>query len=150
MIVDSIENARLYEGLSAGVRKAFEALRAGSIAKLPDGKHEIDGDRVFVLMQSYTTKPEAEGRLEAHRKYIDIQVVLEGREAMYWAPLEGLEPDGGYSEEKDVAFFKGAAQGVLPLAAGYFAMFYPQDAHKPQCAWGGPGRVRKAVFKVRV
>ncbi len=150
MIADSIESTGLYAGLGPGIRKALETLRAGGLSGLADGRHEIDGDRVFVLMQTYTTKPEVEARLEAHRKYLDIQVVLEGREVMYWAPLEGLEPDGAYSDEKDVAFFKGAAQGVLPVAAGHFALFYPQDAHKPQCAWGGPGRVRKAGFKVRL
>jgi biofilm protein TabA len=150
MIVDSIENARMYEGLAAGVHTAFQALRAGRVGGLPDGRHEIEGDRVFVLMQSYTTRPEAEGRLEAHRKYLDIQVVLEGREVAYWAPLEGLEADGAYSDEKDVGFFKGSAQGVLPIPAGFFALFLPQDAHKPQCVWGAPGRVRKAVFKVRL
>jgi YhcH/YjgK/YiaL family protein len=105
---------------------------------------------VYVLMQSYTTKPEIEARLEAHRRYLDIQVVLEGREIIYWAPIEGLEADGAYSEERDVIFYKGSVPGAVTVSAGCFAIFYPQDGHKPCCHWGAAAPVRKAVFKVRV
>ena len=150
MMADRLKNASLYEGLSPGLRKAFEYLRAHDLRKLGDGRHEIDADRVFVLMQSYTTKPEVEARLEIHRKYVDLQVILDGREVIYWAPADALEADGAYSEERDVAFFKGGAPGVVTLSAGTFAIFYPQDAHKPCCHWGAPSQVRKAVFKVRV
>ena len=150
MIADSVKNSGQYEAMGAGVRKAFEYLRTQDLRKLSDGKHEIDGDRVFVLMQSYTTKPEIEARLEAHRKYLDIQVVLEGREVMYWAPIEGLDADGAYSDERDVIFYKGSVPGALALTAGCFAVFYPQDGHKPCCHWGAPAAVRKAVFKVRL
>lgn len=150
MIADNVKNAGLYEGLSANLRKAFEYMRSHDLKRLPDGKHEIDGDRVFVLMQSYTTKPDIEARLEAHRKYLDIQLVLEGREVIYWAPIDALEADGGYSEERDLIYFKGSVPGAVPLTAGCFAILHPQDAHKPCCHWGAPAPVRKAVFKVRL
>ncbi len=150
MIADRLENAAAYQGLSANLRKALEYARAQDLAKLADGKHAIDGDRVFVLMQSYTTKPEIEARLEAHRKYIDIQLVVEGREVIYWAPIQGLEADGAYSDERDIIFFKGGVPGAVALTAGCFAVFYPQDAHKPCCHWGAPAPVRKAVFKVKL
>jgi YhcH/YjgK/YiaL family protein len=150
MVADSVRNAALYESMSAGVRKAFEYLRAADLRKLADGRHEIDGDRVFVLMQSYTTRPDIEARLEAHRKYLDIQVVLDGREVIYWAPIEGLEADGAYSDERDVIFYKGSVPGAVTLASDCFAIFHPQDAHKPCCHWGAPAAVRKAVFKVRL
>jgi YhcH/YjgK/YiaL family protein len=150
MVADTVRNSAAYEGLSAGLRKAFDFMRAHDLRMLGDGKHEIDGDRVYVLMQSYTTKPEIEARLEAHRRYLDIQVVLEGREIIYWAPIEGLEADGAYSEERDVIFYKGSVPGAVTVPAGCFAIFYPQDGHKPCCHWGAAAPVRKAVFKVRV
>jgi biofilm protein TabA len=150
MIADTLDNGAAYRDLPGGLRKAIEYARTHDLRALPDGKHEIDGARLFVLVQSYTTKPEAEARLETHKKYLDLQLVLEGREIMYWSPVGALEPDGVYSEERDVAFYKGGVPGALALAEGGFAVFYPQDAHKPCCQWNGPVKVRKAVFKILV
>jgi biofilm protein TabA len=150
MVADTLDNGAAYRDLGGGLRKAIEYARSHDLRALPDGKHEIEGAKLFVLIQSYTTRPEAEARLETHRKYLDLQLVLEGREIIYWAPAGELEPDGGYSDERDVAFYKGGVPGALALQAGAFAVFYPQDAHKPCCQWNGPGKVRKAVFKIQV
>jgi len=145
MIVDKLANWRLY-GFSPLMARAFELLSDPVVQALPDGRHELDGDRIIALPQGYTTKAVADGRLEAHRKYIDIQFILSGEERMGWTPLEGLT--GSFDEEKDLGFYDGSFD-MVSVRTGSFAVFYPHDAHAP-CLDPTSGfcRVRKIVIKV--
>ena len=98
-----------------------------------------------------TGAPES-SRYEAHRLHADIQVLLSGRETIYWAPERDLEPDSEYDPEGDILYFRepgtGAAADALQLRPGLFSLLYPADAHKPGRIWGAPQQVRKAVLKV--
>lgn len=145
MIVDKLTNWRLY-GFSPLMAKAFELLSDPTVQALPDGRHELDGDRIIALPQGYTTKAVGDGRLEAHRRYIDIQFIVSGEERMGWTPLSGLP--GSYDEEKDLGFYEGSFD-MVSVREGYFAVFYPHDAHAP-CLDPTSGfcRVRKIVMKV--
>lgn len=134
---------------SPGLEKALEFLRGRDLRSLPDGRHEIDGGRVFALAQRYDTEKQAgEPRFEAHRKFIDVQYIAEGEEIIGWAPLERLDVTEPYDADKDVCF--GAARGWSPvrLQAGELAVFFPEDAHAPKMAAGAPSRVFKIVVKV--
>lgn len=150
MIFDRIANHTRYKGLGSKIEKALEYLTDTDFAALEDGKHPIEGDTIYAMLMSYDTEPESVRSFEAHRKYIDVQCILSGREIIYWAPLEELSPKGEYSDEKDIVFLSGDARARLQLTPGSFAVFYPEDAHKPNCAWDGSERVRKVVVKVRI
>jgi len=116
-----------------------------------DGRVELDGSRVFAIVQTYTTKdPAAPLKFEAHRKYADIQFILAGRERCGWAPLNALAATTHYDEAKDIVFgeVKPESHALLPLAPGHAAVFFPSDAHAPGLAWGTPDTVRKIVIKI--
>ncbi|MFH1024448.1 MAG: YhcH/YjgK/YiaL family protein [Planctomycetota bacterium] len=149
MIADRLENAGLYAAAGTRLAKAFAHLKKLLAALPPDGKIELEGKDIFALVQSYETRPAAEKTWEAHRDYIDIQHVADGREILEWAPAGRLSPAGTYNPEKDVVFFQEAEGVPVRLAAGEFVVFFPNDAHRPQCAWGPPAKVRKVVIKVR-
>ncbi len=91
MIVDRIENTRLYASLHKRFKKAFAALADPALAQKPDGRYSIDGDNLYYMVQHYTTKPVDQARFESHRKYIDIQVLLAGQELLGYVPTTGLE-----------------------------------------------------------
>lgn len=101
------------------------------------------------MVQEVQTAPASERRMEAHRRYADIQYVAAGRETIVYAPLNGAAPATDYNPEKDVVFF-GDLPGAttLHMEKGFFAIFLPQDGHIPCCAWGDPAPVRKVVIKV--
>lgn len=103
-------------------------------------------------MQRYRTRPAAGLQLEAHRRYIDVQYLVEGREVIHWAPLATLtDVTLPYDAAKDAAFFAGTGGEVpLRLAAGQFAILFPDDAHAPCCAWDAPEDVLKVVVKVAI
>jgi biofilm protein TabA len=149
VIVDRIGNAHLYEALGPRIAAGLAYLAAFDPAT-PDGRHEVDGDRVFALVQGYHTGPGAEKRFEAHRLHLDIQYLAAGRERILHAPLDALEVVTPYDPEGDILFLADppASSSVL-LNPGDFAILFPGDAHKPGCMAGGREEVRKVVVKVR-
>ncbi|MFC1677415.1 YhcH/YjgK/YiaL family protein [Planctomycetota bacterium] len=151
MIVDRIENAYLYEGVSGAIAKALQALKEQDLTELADGRHDIDGDNIFLLSQRYETKPFEQGKLEAHRKYIDIQFVAAGREILAYAPLENLEIDTDYVEADDYALYN-LPENVTPtvLTPGIFCILFPADTHMPGCQLNGAEEVHKIVVKVKI
>ena len=150
MIAGTLAQSSRYASLSPRFGAAFAFLRSLP-ADLPPGRHDIAGDDCFALVQAYTTKPNAEGKFEAHRNYIDIQFVQSGRETLLWTPLAGLAETKAYDSEKDYALFAAPPIATpLRLRAGEFTIFFPEDAHAPCLELDGPCEVRKAVIKVRV
>ncbi|MDZ4286579.1 MAG: YhcH/YjgK/YiaL family protein [Prosthecobacter sp.] len=151
MIHDTLDNSARYEVLSPRFAKAFAFLRSvdGTQAL---GRHDIDGDHVFALVQKYATKPVESALFEAHRQYIDVQFVHSGRETILWAPLASMrEETMAYDPAKEAALFK-LVPDVTPLhlSAGHFTILYPEDAHAPCVQWEGAAEVFKVVVKVAV
>jgi biofilm protein TabA len=147
MILDTIQQADRYLALNSGFAAAFAFLRRPDLLELPVGRYEIDGDTVYALVQRQVgRKPEA-GKLEAHQKYIDIQVVLGGVDTMGWRPTPtcaGIAMP--YSAEKDVMLFTDQPTAWTAVGPGEFAIYFPQDAHLPLIS---DGELRKVVLKVQ-
>ena len=150
MIVDTLAAAARYHALGPRIARGLDYLAAFDPA-VPDGRHEIDGDELFALVQRYDTAPGSERRFESHRRYVDLQLVAAGRERILHAPIRLLEPAADYDEERDVRFYHepGASSSVL-LGPGDFAILFPDDGHKPGCMAGGRDAVLKVVVKARV
>ena len=148
MILDKLENSKLYEKLHPLFAKAFEFIRNTDFSGLTDGKYEIENDKLFAMVQEYKTKDETEGKPEAHRKYIDIQYIHSGVELIGIAPLKGntLISD---EPEKDLAFYE-SETSLIRLEAGMFAVFFPDDLHMPGIKPEQASKVKKVVVKVLI
>jgi len=149
MIIDKIENSHIYKELGKRIEKAFEYITNTDLKNIQPGKYEIDGENIFALISEYKNKSEHEGKLEAHRKYIDVQYVINGEELMGYALLgvqQILEP---YKEENDIIFFKGE-KSFTKVSSGMFAIFFPEDVHMPGISAGNFSDVKKLVIKVRI
>jgi YhcH/YjgK/YiaL family protein len=149
MIYDKLENADRYYALHPLFQKAFEALQQMDWNQLPCGRHDIDGDNIFINLAEYQTMLPDQGTWEAHRRYIDIQLMVSGQEQMGHAFNSSLEINEPYDAAKDVEFYSGAGQ-LITYRESTFAIYFPQDAHKPGLISGAPETVRKAVVKVRI
>jgi YhcH/YjgK/YiaL family protein len=135
---------------------------------LPLGKHEIEGDKVFALVQEYSPKPRAVGKFEAHERYWDVQFVARGAERMGWVVRSRLAISEPYDAAREVMFFESSPYSGIGdfflVAEGFFTVFGPQDVHMPgvaiaentasdaafSAAMSGPTNlsVRKVVVKV--
>ncbi len=147
MIIDHMNNAALYHGVHQGIRKALAYLANTDVSHLPPGRHDIDGDKVYALAQQYETRPREKGVWEAHRRYIDVQLVATGSEIMGYAPIARLTVTQPYATEKDCMLLAGSGD-FLTVRAGMFAVFFPGDAHMPCLACGESALVSKVVVKV--
>jgi YhcH/YjgK/YiaL family protein len=151
MVIDKLENAYLYAGLSEKIGKGLEVLKDEKIYTKKDGRYDINGDNLYYIIQRYTTKPIKEGRLEAHKKYIDIQFVASGEEVIgHFSPGQ-LNIQKPYDEAKDVVFYKVPDEiNTVKLSKGMFCILFPQDGHMPCCQLAGPCEVLKVVVKVKI
>ena len=147
MILGSLESFKSYARLNPHFGKVADYLARTDLNLVPKGRNEIDGDNVYVLsVPEAQTRSANEAQLEAHRRYLDVQVVLNGVESMGWAPLEACSRvDKLYSSENDIEFYSDPATAWLTVHPGQFAIFFPHDAHAPLV---GHGKVRKLIFKV--
>lgn len=147
MILDSLNNFELYNSIHPLFEKAFKyVIENGDSAPL--GKYEIEGDNLFVMFVEPDLKRAEDALLEAHINYIDIQIVLSGKEGFGWSPLNACtNPKDKYNTEKDIIFFTDKPQTIVEANAGEFVILLPNDAHAPLI---GSGKSRKAIVKVRV
>ncbi|MDB6127612.1 MAG: hypothetical protein JWM35_1508 [Verrucomicrobia bacterium] len=148
MIADLLTLSDRYAGLHRGLAAGFKFLREMP-SEAKEGRHEIDGDRVFALVQAYRTTPAAERKLEHHRKDTDIQYLVAGEEIIEFSPLGGLRVDTPYDAAKDYGLVGDpVVRSSLLLLPGHFGIFFPDDAHKPGCTSREASAVRKVVVKV--
>jgi biofilm protein TabA len=150
MIIDKLENAYLYAGLSARIKRGLEVLKDKKLSAKKDGRYEVDGDELYYMVQRYTTKPIKEGRLEAHKKHIDIQFAASGEEMIGHCLLGQLDVEEPYDEAKDVVFYKVPERiNTVKLGEGMFCILFPQDGHMPGCHLASPSKILKVVVKVK-
>ena len=134
-----------------GLERPFEYLARTDLAALPLGRTDIEGDDVYVVVSEAETRPPEQVRFEAHRRYIDIQLVVRGQESIGYAPAASLVSAEPYDAAKDIEFF-GVPQesAALALRAGDFVVFAPGDGHRPSLHLDGPHVSRTVVVKVSV
>jgi len=153
MILDSLAHCSHCLPLHPLFPAAFDYLKQFN-PNTPDGKYEIEGKRLYAMVQRYDTAPEEAKAWEAHRVYADIQYIVAGREKILYAPVEELQSTAPYNEAKDVEKYtnegvKNVSSSVVP--AGFFAIYLPQDGHKPGVMAGqGAEPVVKVVIKVQI
>lgn len=147
MIYDRLENLPAYIALAPeAVPKIVEFLGKCGAGEIAEGRHELDGSKLYVNVQSYDSKPFSEGMLEYHKKYVDLQLLLAGSETLYYAPA-GTPVTKEYNEENDCGFNQVPADALpLKLEVGNFVLLLPEEGHLPGV--GDGSGVVKAVVKI--
>jgi YhcH/YjgK/YiaL family protein len=148
MIIDTLDNYHLYQSINERIAKGFEFLHNTDLDAIPSGKHDIDGDSIFALVQEYQTKPLAECKLESHKKYIDIQYVIRGEEFM-GVTTKNNQTIVEVNEEKDYTFYEGTTS-LVRVSKGMFTIFFPDDLHQPCVQTEFVSEVKKVVIKVLI
>jgi YhcH/YjgK/YiaL family protein len=150
MIVDNILNCDKYSNIHSEFEKAFNWLKNNNLQDLLPGKYVIDGDNLYASVSQYNTKSLKEGRLEAHKEYIDIQYIISGQEYIGWEYLQNQPETIAYDKDKDLVFYRESAPTLFPLKEGYFAIFFPYDLHMPCIEIEKAQPMHKVVIKVKL
>lgn len=136
----------------AAIEKALDFLRTTDFSKLETGVVEIEGRTIFAQILDLTTHPHDEQRPEVHRKYLDIQFLHSGEEKI------GVAIDTGNNvvseellEQRDIMFFHDCEnESLFEMVPGSYAIFFPQDVHRPACNKYRETAIRKIVVKVAI
>ena len=147
MLYDRLENIEQYTGLFENLDTAIAYITEHDLDELPEGRTDIDGDKVYVKVTESDTAPSEDREFEMHEKYIDIQIDLSGVE-LFEVALGELEESTPYDETTDAALYKAPLSCAGVLGEDRFVIFMTNEAHKALVRAAGCDRVRKAIFKV--
>lgn len=152
MIKNSLKYTKNYYNLSNKIKLALEYLEKNDLKVFDNGRYDILGDDVYVNVQDYTSKPETQGKWEAHKKYIDIQFMIKGTERIGVGEIDNYQTTEAYDESKDLKFLAVANDNYqfINMNENDFIILYPQDVHMPQIAMNTPSYVKKAVVKISI
>ena len=148
MITDTLHNCELYTHCSA-FETAFNFLKTLS-ADSEEKRYEL-GNGIYAVIESYISKDREDGRLEAHKDFIDIQMVLSGSEMIGWQNIKGLTIETAYDAEKDIMFYSniGTSPSFVTMTPFLFMILFPEDGHMPQITISDtPETVKKVVVKI--
>lgn len=148
MIFDSLKNSALYYPLHPRFERAFALIAQTDWQAIEPGIHHLDGEDIYVNVMEVDLKKPVDAKLEVHDAYIDIQLLIRGREETFgWSERADVsKPLGEFDTEKDIQLFDDVPQTSYTLRPGQFTILMPEDAHAPMI---GEGRVRKIIVKVR-
>jgi biofilm protein TabA len=148
MIFDKLFNSGRYADLHPLFAAAFRFLGKKGLSGFPDGRYEIDGDRLYAIILRNKGRGRKSAKLEAHRRYIDIHFSLGGIDEIGWKPAkECVRKQSRFSAKKDCGFFSDAPRAWVPLIPRSFVIFFPEDAHAPSC---GKCELHKVIVKVEI
>ena len=149
MIFGNITNLDEYNFLEEKIKECFSYAKANDLKSYEPGRHDIKDDKLFVNIVEYeTTKPE--NRFwEAHKDYLDLHLLLDGKEQIDLNFLKNMTL-GEYVKEEDYQKIEGNKNSSVVLSEGDFLICYPNDGHMTAIAVGEPQKIKKAIFKIKI
>ncbi|MBX9853345.1 MAG: YhcH/YjgK/YiaL family protein [Cytophagaceae bacterium] len=116
---------------------------------LKTGRYNICDDKLIAIVNSYQTKSPQEAIWESHRKYVDVQYIISGKEKMGFSPISSMKMKRPYKDEDDCIFYEGNGKHFT-MQEGKLVICTPGDVHKPGLNPVDPAIVKKLIFKVHV
>ncbi len=150
MVIDKLSEINKYANLHPRFTKAIDYIVTNNLLIAEPGTVLVDGEDIKAIMMegNCVRAEESLAGFECHNTYIDIQIIIKGKETVGWRARTSCSmPKGEYSEEKDVLFYADAPTLFFDLQAGMFSIYFPEDVHAPMI---GDGPIKKLVMKVRV
>ena len=145
MIHSKLSDAKDYLGIHPRLDRALSLLTPEFLASVGSVQQSLEEDRLYVTRFDYETVAEEESFFEAHRRYLDIHVMVRGRERVDISHPAGLEE---FTHQGDFWGYYGQAEQSLILKPGDFLVVFPGDAHRLKINLGEAAPVSKVVFKV--
>ncbi len=149
MITDKIENISIYKNIPNIARDFISSLNTETPSL---GKH-ILSDYIYANIETYNTKLLENGKFEAHKDYIDIQILLKGQEQIFVVPQNGLTVSEPYDVKRDIEFYSDdiSSSQSIKLDGTNFVMLFPHEAHAPQISINEKvENVLKVVVKIKM
>lgn len=148
MIVSNLQNSQRVEKLHPLFKQLFDYVKSHDLLHEELGTIRLDGDNLFINNIYPECISQGKRLLELHHDYIDVHILLEGKESIGWKPLEELLVERqAYDQKSDCALYGDIPTTLVNLLPGQFVIVYPEDPHAPGI---GQGWIRKLIAKVRI
>ena len=144
MIICPWKDIKKYASLLPGIEEAFDAVNA--LESYEAKTYPLANDNRFFVAVGTTKEPDV---AEAHRKYLDIQYIVKGKEVVGWADLNQCQIVGEFNEEKDIGMYEGPFE-YITINEGICYVAFPEDAHMPGRHLEVPNDFVKVVVKLKV
>ncbi|MDD3251620.1 MAG: YhcH/YjgK/YiaL family protein [Lachnospiraceae bacterium] len=145
------ETERAYE---APIRRAIRYCRETDVSQMGESRFSLDGEDLIAIICDRMTGPKQEKLPEVHRRYAELQFMAEGSELMgYYPDLGDNELLEDRLDEKDTLYYRendASGEVMLRMEPGTYAIFFPEDVHRPFCEIERPERIKKIVIKIAV
>ncbi|MDD1781501.1 YhcH/YjgK/YiaL family protein [Enterovibrio sp. ZSDZ35] len=150
MILGHITQPETYAHLPEAFRRSLAFLAETDMVALPTGRHDIDGDNIYVNVMAFDTQPANEKLAEVHKEYIDIQFLISGAERIGFALANDRNPIAKeYDAESDFYLVESMeGESEIIMSPDMFAIFLTEQPHKPGCNVTTSTSIKKAVVKV--
>jgi biofilm protein TabA len=152
MIISDLKNWEFEKSaFHTALHKGIEYIKNTDFDVLKPGKYEIQGNEIFAQVQEVETKSIAETEPESHLRYIDVHYLVKGSEEILG--ISKMNPQNPISidnlETRDIAFYQSVEnESFIKLKRDMFAIFFPQDIHRPCCHLGNAELIKKVVIKI--
>ncbi|MGO2507422.1 MAG: N-acetylneuraminate anomerase [Vibrio hibernica] len=149
MFLGDLNQPASYALLPQAFQVAIDYLQKTDLVNLSNGRHEIDGDKMFANVMSFETGDANKKRAEVHLDYIDMQVLISGEERIEFA-LDGKHTHATeYDKEGDYYLVENLLNRCeVTLSPAQFAIFFPSEPHKPGCIVTQSSLLKKVVVKI--
>ena len=148
MIVSNLQNSERIESLHPLFKQLFDYVKTHDLLHTECGKIELVGNDLFINNVNPTCVSESDQVLEVHRDYIDVHILLEGKERIGWKALEDVNLlKQSYQKESDCALYSDKPTSFIDLQPGQFLIVFPEDPHAPVI---GEGKIRKIIGKIKL
>ncbi|MGR5076203.1 N-acetylneuraminate anomerase [Photobacterium swingsii] len=149
MILGNIHHPETYAFLPKAFQDSLAFLREQDLHQLATGRHDIDGDRIFANVMAFETSCASLKQAEVHQEYIDFQFLVSGQERIDYA-LPNEHPVAKAYDAQDDYYLVSSMENEMTvcLSAGAFAVFLPEEPHKPGCLIDSAGFIKKVVVKI--
>lgn len=147
MIFAKLSDAADYRGIHPRLDRVIDCLNEGFLKNVGTEPQKLEGDLLYVTRFDYVTSPLEETFFEAHKKYLDVHLMLDGQERVDISHPDTLAL---FDHKDDFYAYRGEAEQTLILTPGSFLVVFPGDAHRIKVQVKGPETVSKVVFKLLV
>ena len=148
MIYDNIKNLNKYLGVVPHLEEVLSFIKDNNLNNLPFERIDIS-ENVYLVKQKYYGKDIKDAGVESHKKYIDIQIILKGKESMqYCLYNDNLKVSVEYDDSKDIMFYDEVLTNKVEVSKEEFVVFFKEDIHQPGIKTGDE-EINKIVVKIR-
>ena len=148
MIVSNLQNSERIESLHPLFKQLFDYVKTHDLLHTECGRIGLAGDDLFINNVNPICVSASDQVLEVHRDYIDVHILLEGKERIGWKALEDVtDLKQAYQKEGDCALYSDTPTSFVDLLPGQFLIVFPEDPHAPVI---GEGKIRKLIGKVKI